>query len=586
MKWPSISFLLLCLAATLPARAQDDLAWASGSWFNPNRNYEGFVVQVLPDNIAVVTWFTYPPEGEEGEQAWMIGTGRTEGERVIVDEMLRPVGATFGPDFDPEDVSREPWGTLEITFADCNTALAEYQGPQAFGSGSTDLVRLTAIDDVECDASTVPDPDRIVAGRSGLWYDPNHDGEGWMIEVLTEGTVLVYWFTYDDQGRQVWLIGQARAFGKTLWIEDMLITRGTRFGDAFNSEDVELIPWGDFGFLFEDCRNARMRYASGDQRFGEGTLVPKRLAFLADTECVEQAPAAAPLSAGSWRFAADLGVAVTETASAAAGDYAYTAGGHGHYDRLSRFDLAANSWQSMPPMPGARHHPIMTSDGERIYVAGGYSQRYGAEVAHDNFWRFDPALGSWEDLSPLPQSRAAGDAVFMHGKIWIVGGEGQGGSMLAYDVVTGEWSLFPSDVRALRDHMQAVAFENEIWWIGGRTDSSTSNRVLIWNPVTQEWREGPSLFYARSGFSAAVVQGQILVTAGERIDLMPAQLIPSLEVFAPGSDGWVQGPSPPILVHGTTGASVNGRLVITAGSDIAGSLSDNRATQIYEPAEN
>ena len=28
---------------------------------------------------------------------------------------------------------------------------------------------------------------------------------------------------------------------------------------------------------------------------------------------------------------------------------------------------------------------------------------------------------------------AAGDAVFIHGKIWIVGGEGQGGSMLAYD---------------------------------------------------------------------------------------------------------------------------------------------------------
>ncbi len=64
----------LCIFSCSHLLAQETLNFASGSWFNPERNFEGFVVQVLPENNAVVTWFTYPPEGEEGDQAWMLGT--------------------------------------------------------------------------------------------------------------------------------------------------------------------------------------------------------------------------------------------------------------------------------------------------------------------------------------------------------------------------------------------------------------------------------------------------------------------------------------------------------------------------------
>lgn len=59
MKKIMTSLFLLLFSSAIPA--EDDLSWASGSWFNPNRNYEGFIVQVLPGNAAVVTWFTYTP---------------------------------------------------------------------------------------------------------------------------------------------------------------------------------------------------------------------------------------------------------------------------------------------------------------------------------------------------------------------------------------------------------------------------------------------------------------------------------------------------------------------------------------------
>ena len=261
-------FAWLALLTSSTSLAHDPLAYTNGSWFDPERDGEGFVVQMIPDERALVTWFTYPPEGETGEQAWLIGSGITVDNRIVITEMQRPAGATFGSGFDPEMVVRENWGSLEIAFEDCNTATASWVGPTAFGSGSMDLIRLSSIDDVECDPGTLQEPDRVISGRSGAWYDPSHDGEGWMLETLPDGRIVVYWFTYDDQGRQAWMLGVARIEGRTVWIDDMLITRGAHFGDAFRTEDMVMESWGSFGFLFENCVDARMRYASTDARFG------------------------------------------------------------------------------------------------------------------------------------------------------------------------------------------------------------------------------------------------------------------------------------------------------------------------------
>ncbi len=578
-------FAWLAMLASTTSLANDPLAFASGSWFDPDRAGEGFVVQMIPDERAIVTWFTYPPEGETGAQAWLIGSGVIDGNQIVVTGMVRPVGGVFGPEFDPETVVREDWGSLEITFADCDTATANWSGPPAFGAGSMDLVRLSAIDDVECDPETASLPDRVVSGRSGPWYDPSHNGEGWMLEMLADGRMVVYWFTFDDQGRQAWLVGDAEVNGRTLWIEDMLITGGTRFGDAFRSEDVTLDSWGSFGFLFEDCSNAKMRYASIDARFGEGTLEPERVAQLVSSDCT-QPPPVEPLGSGTWSLSTDMETAVTESASATAGGFVYTGGGIGTFSRFNRFEPASGSHVEMPDLPDPRHHPMMATDGQDIYVAGGYISKFGLDNPGNNFWRFDPEIAEWEILPDLPKPRAAGAALYMHGRVWIVGGVGPGIEMQSYDIGTGQWELFPGAGAASRNHLQAVAFENEIWWIAGRTDSAdmTFDRVLIWNPVTRAWRDGPPLNHARAGLAARVVQGQIMVAGGEVIDTMPGQVIPSLEVFAPGAEGWVLGPDPLVAVHGTTGAVVNGEFLLMGGSDIAGELSQNRATQIFTPA--
>ena len=187
--------------------------------------------------------------------------------------------------------------------------------------------------------------------------------------------------------------------------------------------------------------------------------MPVQLAGLAQTDCTDPPPAE-PLTDGAWRLSAG---------------------------KVPASALLPND--ILPAMPAERHHPMMASDGRHLYLAGGFTGRFGY-VAEDNFWRFDPESSRWEILTDMPN--------------------------------------------------------------------------------------------ARSGFAAEVVKGQIVVLGGERIDILPPQLIATAEVFAPGAEGWAAGPVSPIVVHGATGAVVDDRLILTAGSDEAGSLSTNRATQILE----
>ncbi len=153
------------LAGTTCANRSDSQQYA-GAWFNPERDGEGFIIEVLPDDRAVVYWFTYQPDGS-GQQAWMTGVGQMllapifdppppGGQyqfTVTFDPLYQPQGATFGPEFNPADVERVEWGELTIWFFDANTADIEWtSNDPAYGSGSYPIERLAQPMLAECGA--------------------------------------------------------------------------------------------------------------------------------------------------------------------------------------------------------------------------------------------------------------------------------------------------------------------------------------------------------------------------------------------------------------------------------------------------
>ncbi|MEM9303374.1 MAG: SMP-30/gluconolactonase/LRE family protein [Pseudomonadota bacterium] len=121
----------------------------SGAWFDPTRNGEGWLLEILPGDVALVVWFTY---GEQGRQRWLIGTGSVAGTTIEFDDMREPIGAFFGPAFDPGSVDRAAWGTMSFTFENCNVGTMTYAANDpAIGSGTLDLAALTKISGLACD---------------------------------------------------------------------------------------------------------------------------------------------------------------------------------------------------------------------------------------------------------------------------------------------------------------------------------------------------------------------------------------------------------------------------------------------------
>lgn len=252
----------------------DVLAVHSGSYFPPDRSGEGWVVEVLDDTLAVVTWFTFAPTGSGGEQQWIQGLGRIEGNRVRIDNALMTRGPRFGPDFDPDLVEHIPWGSLQLEFNGCDDLVVHYQGAPAFGSGVHRAQRLTGLVALPCNAPGGP-----TDLRSGAWFDPTHDGEGWFIQEIAGDRAAVFWFTYTPQGEQAWLTGVGQFDGPRLVVDNLLSAHGTHFGDDFDPAAVELRSWGSMQMDFIDCLHANVSYQSVHSGYGSGTLAPVRLTW-------------------------------------------------------------------------------------------------------------------------------------------------------------------------------------------------------------------------------------------------------------------------------------------------------------------
>ena len=537
----------------------------SGSWFALDRSGEGIILQVLEDGSAVAFWFTYPPEGEPGEQAWLVAQGGAlDGDTIRFDQVYRPLGTRFGEAFDETQVSTQDWGSLELRFLDCTTAELGYQGPAGWGSGARTLVRLTALDQLDCSgssrtllASGAPAA-AALHGRSASWFTPGRSGEGWIIEELPGGVVALYWFTFAPQGEQAWVVALGTRDGDQAELAAE-ITRGTRFGDGFDAAAVERIPWGSIQLRWADCQQLEVDYASQREGYGSGEREAVRLVTLASLPCRDALPAAA--ASGSFTEHAGMpDPPQSELAVAGTADALFALGGFGGPRSFKRYDYASGNWSTLPDLPAGRHHLSAFAMDGHVYLAGGAPAGSGDQATAA--FRFSLAQQQWEPLPELAFSFGS-HATVLNGRAYIGDASGQ---LQEYDPRHRRVRTLPI-APGRRDHSQLVAFLGEIWLIGGR--SPETREVAIWNPASESWRDGPPLVRPRGGFAAAVVGDRIVVGGGEVLDA-GVFVEPSTESYAAGSAGWLQGPDLPVPVHGVAGAGHVDRFYLVSGSTQAG----------------
>lgn len=151
---PFAALVASAFALTLAVTAHADLniyaGGASGEYYDPERDLEGFFIEVVQrteGRVIVVTWFTY----DLGRQMWLAGSAPLEDGAESVEVPMEVFSGTdFGNAFATSEVRREDWGTLTFRFPDCATASVDYNSELDFGEGSLNLIRLTNLVGVAC----------------------------------------------------------------------------------------------------------------------------------------------------------------------------------------------------------------------------------------------------------------------------------------------------------------------------------------------------------------------------------------------------------------------------------------------------
>lgn len=281
----------------------------SGSWYDRERSGEGISVLQLDNGSSLIYFFTFD---EHGNQQWLFNVTGTGEFSVDWNEMLRTRGRfnegllASGAQSPPVEVRGsfriDRLGSdrilAERVYIDetGNACLAVYPPPLGcFGDSLSDRLeyqRLSQLAGTNCDNQSE------FQKYSGAWYDPERSGEGFIVEVLPdERRVIVYWFTHapDESGRQAWMIGDGQFKDPQLIVdpptpfeESVSMTlyqpTGAHFGPRFDSQDLELVEWGELEIRFFDENSAEVIWDSDIEGYGSGQHQIERLArpLLAD----------------------------------------------------------------------------------------------------------------------------------------------------------------------------------------------------------------------------------------------------------------------------------------------------------------
>ncbi len=101
-------------------------------------------------------------------------------------------------------------------------------------------------------------------GAGGNWAIDGHNGEGFLFEPLANGQVVIFWFTYDLFGNQMWLVGVTNpgdfitdpGTGDDVATVHMYRTGGPSFGPGYNPADYAEDLMGTVTFRLHGCQQS------------------------------------------------------------------------------------------------------------------------------------------------------------------------------------------------------------------------------------------------------------------------------------------------------------------------------------------
>jgi hypothetical protein len=258
----------------------------SSIWADRQRNGEGFTLEILASQRALVYWFTYD---QAGHQDWYYSVGEIRGNRILFTELLQVENGHFGPGFDPALVENIQVGSATFTWSSCDEGVMDWtlepRGEEQAQhlEGRMNLIRLTSLMGLGC-GQQVPPTEQSVGRLSGTWADPTRASEGYSLEILGNGQALVYWFSFGPDSERRWFYNIGEFVGNKIVFNNLLTTSGPIFGAENPLESLQQTSWGELELQL-DCLAGTATYASTEPGFSSGQQNLKRVTFLDGFAC-------------------------------------------------------------------------------------------------------------------------------------------------------------------------------------------------------------------------------------------------------------------------------------------------------------
>jgi N-acetylneuraminic acid mutarotase len=252
--------------------------------------------------------------------------------------------------------------------------------------------------------------------------------------------------------------------------------------------------------------------------------------------------------------------------------------GYGIYYRTSEaYDPELNQWSFIAPMNTIQSGCSAEAVDGKIYIFGG-SPTGG--TATEIVQEYDPISNNWIYREPLAFNRGNASTTVLNSKIYHVAGVTRGGGgypyglipcLDIYDAFSNTWEYGDDLGISLPEGRylhKAVTLDGKIYVIGGQReeDPGPTTSVIIFDPATRTWVDGPTLLIARRDHAATVINGKIYVFGGG-IDNYNTP-IDSIEVYDPETGFWEYEESKlPLPLRNFEAETLNGAIYLIGGNN-------------------
>ncbi len=197
----------------------------------------------------------------------------------------------------------------------------------------------------------------------------------------------------------------------------------------------------------------------------------------------------------------------------------------------------------------------------------------------------------WTTKASMPTSRYYLGAGVINGILYVVGGQGSGGSsynkntLEAYNPATNTWTTkasLPTDLRGLG----AGVINGILYVVGGRVNvgnsSNATSALRAYNPSTNTWTTKTAMPSARAGLAVGVVNGILYAVGGESNG---GAALATLQAYNPATNTWTTKAAMP-SARSNIGVGVANGIIYAVGGKTGNFGSDLSIVDAYNPATN